>query len=184
MGRYTHGDQARSSRHRGVRKPAGPAAGPRETGTGRSRTLGGGMSETTTFPRRDADGRVVRLAELLAWVAAGLVIGVVVLLLVDGVSALLGLGRFGRLSGWLAGILPVWLFTEEFRAWRGVPGRAAVAVISGLPALILGFAGAQTIGGVLPPLGAGAVGATIGALLYGALWYVGIRWLADRGVPR
>jgi hypothetical protein len=141
------------------------------------------MSETT-FPRRDAEGRVVRLAELLAWVAAGLVLGFVVLLLVDGVSSLLGLGRFGRLSGWLAGILPMWLFTEEYRAWHGVPARVGMALVSGLLAGTLGFAVAVTVSDALPPLGSGAVGAAISAFLYGVLWYVGIRWLADRGVPR
>ena len=141
------------------------------------------MSETT-FPRRDADGRVVRLVELLASVAAGLVLGLLALLLIDGLSSLLGLGRFGQLSGWLAGILPVWLFTEEFRAWRGIPARAGLAIVSGLLAGVLGIAVAATIGGVLPPLGSGAVGAAISAFLYGVLWYVGIRWLADRGVPR
>jgi hypothetical protein len=73
------------------------------------------MSETT-FPRRDADGRVVHLAELLAWVGAGLVVGFVALL--------------------------------------------AAAV------------------------GSGAVGAAISTFLYATLWYVGIRWLAERGVPR
>ncbi|HEV7900166.1 MAG TPA: hypothetical protein VGP31_20225 [Planosporangium sp.] len=141
------------------------------------------MSETT-FPRRDADGRVVRLVELLASVAAGLVLGLLALLLIDGLSSLLGLGRFGQLSGWLAGILPVWLFIEEFRAWHGVPGRVGMALVSGLLAVVLGIAVAATVSAALPPLGSGAVGVAISALLYGALWYVGIRWLADRGVPR
>jgi hypothetical protein len=141
------------------------------------------MTETT-FPRRDADGRVVRLAELLAWVAAGLVLGFVVLLLIDGLSSLLGLGRFGELSGWLAGILPVWLFTEEFRAWRGVPGRIGMTLVSGLLAGVLGFSVAVVSAHTLPPLGSGAVGAAVSAFLYGVLWYVGIRWMADRGVPR
>jgi hypothetical protein len=141
------------------------------------------MSETT-FPHRDAEGRVLRLVELLASVTAGLVLGLVVLLVIDGVSSLLGLGRFGQLSGWLAGILPVWLFTEEFRAWRGVPARIGMTLVSGILAGTLGFAAATTLTGGLPPLGSGAVGAAISALLYGVLWYVGIRWLADRGVSR
>ena len=141
------------------------------------------MSETT-FPRRDADGRVVHLVELLAWTAAGLVLGVVALVVIDGLSALVGMGRFGRLSGWLAGILPFWLFTEEFRAWRAIPARIGMALICGLLALVVGVAAATLAAGALPPLGSGAVGAAIGAILYGALWYVGIRWLADRGVPQ
>jgi hypothetical protein len=140
------------------------------------------MSETTTFPRRDPDGRVVRLAELLAWVGAGLVLGFVALLAVDGVSSLFGAGRFGQLSGWLAGILPVWLFAEEFRAWRAVPARIGLALVCAVLAGILGFTAAVVT--ALPPLWSGAVGAAISAFVYGTLWYVGIRWLADRSVPR
>lgn len=142
-----------------------------------------GMSETT-FPRRDAEGRVVRLTELLAGVAVGLVLGFVALVLIDGLSSLLGPGRFGQFSGWLAGILPVWLFVEEFRAWHAVVGRVGMALVSGVLALVLGLAVAVTTGGALPPLASGAIGAAISAFLYGALWYTGIRWLADRGVPR
>jgi hypothetical protein len=141
------------------------------------------MSETT-FPRRDADGRVVHLAELLAWVGTGLVVGFVALLAVDGVAALLGAGRFGQLSGWLAGILPVWLFVEEFRAWRAAPARIGMALGCGLLAGVLGFAAAAGVSAALPPLGSGAVGAAISAFLYATLWYVGIRWLAERGMPR
>jgi hypothetical protein len=142
------------------------------------------MSETTTFPRRDADGRVIRLADLLASAAAGLVIGLVVLVIIDGFMALVGLGRFGQASGWLAGILPVWLFAEEFRAWRGVRSRVGMALISALLAGTLGFAAAAVTAGALPPLWSGALGVAISALLYGVLWYVGVRWLDDRGVPR
>jgi hypothetical protein len=138
----------------------------------------------TTFPRRDADGRVVRLAELTAWTVAGLALGVLALLIVDGLSALVGMGRFGQLSGWLAGILPVWLFVEEFRAWRAIPSRIGMALLSGLLAVVIGIAAATLVAGALPPLGSGAVGAAISAVLYGTLWYVGIRWLADRGVRR
>ncbi|NJC82086.1 hypothetical protein [Planosporangium mesophilum] len=141
------------------------------------------MSETT-FPRRDADGRVLHLAELLASVAVGLVLGILALLVIDGLSSLFGLGRFGQLSGWLAGILPVWLFIEEFRAWHQVRGRIGMALVSGFLAAVLGIAVAAVAESALPPLGSGAVGSAVSALLYGVLWYVGIRWLADRGVPR
>jgi hypothetical protein len=141
------------------------------------------MSETT-FPRRDADGRVVHLVELIAWVGAGLVLGFVVLLVIDGVSSLLGAGRFGQVSGWLAAILPVWLFTEEFRAWRAVPARIITALGCGVLAVVIGFSASIAAAHALPPLGSGAVGAAISAFLYALLWYVGIRWLADRSVPR
>jgi hypothetical protein len=141
------------------------------------------MSETT-FPRRDADGRVVRLPELLVWIVAGLVLGVIALLVVDALSVLVGMGRFGQISGWLAGILPVWLFVEEFRAWHAIVSRVGMALLCGLLALVIGVAGSSLAAGVLPPLGSGAVGVTITAMLYGTLWYVGIRWLANRGAAR
>lgn len=141
------------------------------------------MSEST-FPSRDAEGRVERLVELIASVVAGLVTGLVVLLVVDGLPALLGWGRFGDLSGWLAGILPVWLFVEEFRAWRSVPGRAVLALFAGVMSLVIGVAAGQAAAAALPPLGSGAVGVAVSAVVYGALWYAGIRWLADRSVQR
>ena len=141
------------------------------------------MSETT-FPRRDKDGRVMRLTELLVSVGAGLVLGIVVLVVIDGLTAVLGFGRFGQLSGWLAGILPVWLFVEEYRAWKAVPTRIVLAIVAVLLAGVIALAVAGAAGAVLPPLGSGAAGAAVGALLYAVLWYVGIRYLAERGVSR
>src|SRR5690242_13074453 len=95
-GRAGRAGRVRSGAVGSGREPVGsrPGAGrdPRRPGrgrSGRSRRLDGGMSETT-FPRRDADGRVVHLVELIAWVGAGLVLGFVVLLVIDGVSSLLG----------------------------------------------------------------------------------------------
>jgi hypothetical protein len=142
------------------------------------------MTETTTFPRRDADGRVIRLTDLLGWVAAGLVLGTIVLLIVDGIVSLVSGSRFGQLSGWLAGILPFWFFVEEYRAWRSVPARTGLALVGALLAVVIGVAATALAGAVLPPLGSGAVGVAISALGYGALWYAGIRWLADRSVHR
>jgi hypothetical protein len=141
------------------------------------------MSERseTAFPRRDGDGRVVRLGDLVAAALGATVLGAAALAVVDGLFVLLGRGRFGQLSGWLAGILPFWLFLEEARAWRAVPNRLPLAMFSAVLALILGggaTAAAAAVG--LPPMGSGAIGAAVGAVTYGTVWYVGIRWLADR----
>jgi hypothetical protein len=141
------------------------------------------MSETT-FPRRDKDGRVMRLTELLASVGAGIVLGIVVLVVIDGLTSVLGFGRFGQLSGWLAAILPVWLFVEEYRAWKAVPTRIVLAIVAVLLAGVIAMAVASAASAVLPPLGSGAAGAATGSLLYAVLWYVGIRYLAERGVSR
>ena len=141
-----------------------------------------GARMTQQFPRKDADGRVVRLPELSAAAAFGTLVGFVGVLLVDGVFALIGLGRFGQLSGWLAAILPVLLFADEVRAWRGVPGRAGAAGLAAVLALVVGFGASALAAGWLPPVGSGAIGALVGVEIYAALWYVGIRWLAHRGV--
>jgi len=132
----------------------------------------------STFPRRDAHRRIVSARDLAAIGLAGAVAGAVVLVLLDGLFALLGLGAFGRVNGWLAVVLPVMVFVEEFRAWRGVRGRAAVALVAaalGAAAglLVAGLAGA--LPGDLPRPVPGALGAATLALCYSLVWYYGIR---------
>jgi hypothetical protein len=131
------------------------------------------------FPRRDADGRVVGLPDLLALAVAGLLTGAVVLVVVDGAGALVGWGEFGQASGWLALILPAWLFIiEELRAWRGVSGRLALAGSGGLLAVALGLLAAGVTPG--PPLVSSGAGAAVATVVYAVYWYQGIRWLDRR----
>lgn len=134
---------------------------------------------TEQFPRRDGAGRVVGLADLLALTAAALLICFAVLVVVDGSGALIGWGRFGSASGWLALILPAWLFLiEELRAWRAVRGRHVVVVSGALAAMALGLLVAGATPG--PPLVSSGVGAAVAALAYAVYWFHGIRWLARR----
>jgi hypothetical protein len=130
------------------------------------------------FPRRDEHGRVVRLVDLLALMVAGLVAGLVVLLVIDGAGSLVGWGEFGRASGWLVLVLPAFLVIEEWRAWRGVRGRPLVAISGGLAAIALGLLVAGLTPG--PPLVSSGVGAVVAALVYAVYWYHGIRWLVRR----
>jgi len=126
-----------------------------------------------------ASGREASLTDLLGRVLLGLLVGVVGLVLIDGIFAAVGLGTFGHVSGWLAAILPVWLFAEELRAWSGVTLRSGVAIVGALAGLALGsLAGGAT--SFLPPLGVGAVGATVASLCYAVVWYYGVRWVAHR----
>lgn len=138
------------------------------------------MSKTSErFPRRDEDGRVVGLADLLALTAAGLITCFVVVLLVDATGAAVGWGEFGQASGWLALILPAWLFIiEELRAWRAVRARLLVVVSGGLVAMAVGMLLAGVAPG--PPLISSGVGAAAAALAYAVYWFYGIRWLARR----
>jgi hypothetical protein len=135
------------------------------------------------FPKRDAEGRVGTFGEMVAGVAVNLLIALVLLVAVDALGALVS-GGFGHISGWLAGILVVWLFGEDFRAWgRGrhsVRKARWLAVVVGL--LVGGLAGAALSGRLtaLPNIVNGAISVLLACLLYAAIWFYGVRVLADR----
>lgn len=131
------------------------------------------------FPRRDADGRILAVTDLLGLALAGLVIGVLALIVFDGAFALLDMGDFGRASGWLAMILPAWTFVEEFRAWPGGPARVAAALVGAAIAVTLGLLVAGLIS-ESGPLWSGAAAATAFTLSYALIWFYGVRWLAHR----
>jgi hypothetical protein len=139
-------------------------------------------TQTETFPRRDAAGRVRSLAELSFASGLGTVIGLVLLVVIDGLLALLTLAEFGSASGWFAAILPALLFFDDLRAWRGYGIRFLVAPVGLAVALAAGLLAAGVAGG-LPPMVSGAVGALVAALVYAPVWFLGIRWLAhgERG---
>lgn len=129
--------------------------------------------------RRDAHGRVIRSVDLVGLTLAGLAVGIAALVLLDGTFALIGLGDFGRANGWLALILPAWLFVEEFRAWRGGPARIVAAGVAAALAIAAGLLAAGLAAG-LPPLVTGGLGAVVAALTYAVIWFYGVRWLSRR----
>ncbi len=132
------------------------------------------------FPRRDDDGRVVGLPDLLALALGYLLLTGLVLVVIDGVSAFFGWGELGSSNGWFTLILPAWLFIlEEFRAWRPVHGRLALALSGGLVAVGLGL-GAAGLAADLPPLLSGGVGAAVASVAYALYWFHGVRWMARR----
>lgn len=139
------------------------------------------MADTTDggFPRRDARRRIVTLRDLLAVTLAGVVAAGVALAVLDGLFALIGLGGFGRVNGWLAVILPVMLLVEEFRAWRGVRARIGVAFGATLAGVAAGLLVAGLVGD-LPGLLAGALGAAAFTAVYAPVWYYGIRAVGGR----
>lgn len=131
------------------------------------------------FPRRDADGRLATIGDLLGTALAGLVVGLLALLIFDGGFALLDMGEFGRASGWLAAVIPAWLFVEEFRAAPGGPVRIVAATV----AAAVGVTGGLLLAGLLrdvPPLAGGAVGATGFVIGYAVIWFYGVQWLHRR----
>ena len=157
-----------------------------ETVAGRAGSLDGAMAEkmaeksvVQNFPRRDGDGRVISVSEFLVAALLGTVVAAVGLTIIDGLMALVGLGTFGRASGWLALILPGLLFFDEVRGWRGYRVRFLVALVSAGAAVALGLIVANLFGS-LPPLVSGGLGAAVAAVIYAFVWFVGIRWLTGQ----
>jgi hypothetical protein len=131
------------------------------------------------FPHRDADGRIVALPELLGMLLAGLVIGLMALVVVDWALVLAGRAEFGRANGWLTVVLPAWLLLEEFRAWGPGAARFVVAPVAAAVGLATGLLVAGLADG-LAPIWSGGIAGAASALTYGLIWFPGVRWLTHR----
>ena len=140
------------------------------------------MAETKSErrPRRDADGRLATAGDLIGVALAGLVSGVVVLLVFEAIMSLARAFEFGSSSGWLALILPVWLFTEEFRAAGYGAYRIVVAALGAGFGVAVGMTLAGLAAESFPPLVSGAVGALGCTIVYCLVWFYGLRWLSHR----
>ncbi|MET7804262.1 hypothetical protein ACIBBG_25235 [Micromonospora chersina] len=132
-----------------------------------------------SFPRRDAEGRILTLGDLLGVSLAGLVIGVLALVLFEWAFATMGAGDFGRTNGWLAVILPLWLFWDDFRAWEFGAARV-LAALAGIAVGVLAGLLAAGLAAGLPPLVSGALAAAVFTVVYAVIWFHGVHWLARR----
>jgi hypothetical protein len=128
--------------------------------------------------KKDATGRLATIGDLLGSAFAGLAAGAAVLLVFEAVMALTGLGEFGESNGWLMLILPVWLFTEEFRAEGFGAHRIIVAVLAAGFGVAVGMTIAGMVSGVAPALVSGGSGAVTGTVVYCLLWFYGLRVLS------
>jgi hypothetical protein len=140
------------------------------------------MTETKSEsrPRRDADGRLATIGDLLGVALASLVGGAAVLLLFEGFMSLARFSQFGHTSGWLVLVLPVWLFTEEFRAAGYGAYRVIVAILGAGFGVVVGMTLAGFAAGSFPALVSGAIGATGLVVVYCLVWFYGLRWLSHR----
>lgn len=136
-------------------------------------------TRTSSYPRRDADGRIPTIADMFGGVAFSLILGVIIVVVIDAIFSGLGRGSFGSFSGWVGGVLAAWMFVEDFRAWRGEHGRISAALIGIVVALLAGI-GLNIAISMLAPLFAGAISVTVAALLYAVVWFFGIRYFASR----
>jgi hypothetical protein len=140
------------------------------------------MSDTKSErrPRRDANGRLATIGDLIGTAFAGLVVSAVVLLAYEAIMSLLRFSTFGDASGWFAMVLPAWLFTEEFRAEGWGAHRIVVAILGAGFGIALGVSVAGFASGEFPPLVSGLAGAVTCTVVYCVVWFYGLRWLSQR----
>ena len=77
-------------------------------------------------------------------------------------------------------ILPIWLFTEEFRAATYGAYRVVVALLGAGFGVAVGMTLAGLAAPAFPPLVSGAVGALGFTVVYCLVWFYGLRWLSHR----
>jgi len=131
-------------------------------------------------PRRDANGRLATIGDLVGTALAGLVVSIVLVLVLEAILSLTRVSQFGATSGWLALTLPVWLFTEEFRAERFGAHRVVVAILAAGFGVAVGMSFAGLAAGEFPRLVSGFVGAAACTVVYCLVWFYGLRWLRHR----
>ena len=131
-------------------------------------------------PRRAPNGRLATVGDLLGTAAAGLVTDVVLLLAFETVLSLTRVSHFGQTSGWLALILPLWLFTEEFRAAGFGAHRIVAAVLGAGFGVAAGMTFAGLVAAEFPRLVSGFAGAAACTVVYCLVWFYGLRWLNHR----
>ncbi|WP_436524730.1 hypothetical protein [Actinoplanes sp. HUAS TT8] len=136
--------------------------------------------QRSTGGLRRNSGPVATVGDLLGAAFAGLVVGIAVVLVLEGILALSGVAGFGQTNGWLIVILPVWLFVEQFRA----EGFGADRVMAAVLGIGFGAAAGMTIAGLVapytPPLVSGGAGAVTATVVYCFVWFYGLRWLRQR----
>lgn len=133
-------------------------------------------------PRRDEDGRIKYLPELLGVASLYVVVNAVGLVIIDALVVLIGAASFGDTSGWLVLILPAFLYFDDFRAWKAYRLRWLAAPVAALVGFALGLSAAGLVSPATPPIVSGGVGALVAVLAYAPVWYVGIRVLTGNRV--
>jgi hypothetical protein len=126
--------------------------------------------------RKDEQGRVVNLPQLLGVALGYWAINAIGLLAIDGLLSLAGGSSFGDSSGWLTLILPALLLFEDFRAWRAHRRRYLAVVVAAAVAVALGLLTAGAAHSWVP-LAAGGVGALVALVVYILVWFVGVRYV-------
>jgi hypothetical protein len=118
--------------------------------------------------------KVETLGQLLGTALAYFVMGAVVLVVIDLVFVLPTGRGFGQTSGWIAALPTVWVYTEQFRRYAGAArwGLMLVGVLLGLAA---GIAAALIAPASWAPMLTGGIGGLTAALVYGPLWFAGIK---------
>ncbi|MCH7231347.1 hypothetical protein L0U85_10875 [Glycomyces sp. L485] len=124
--------------------------------------------------RTDGKPRIETLAQLLGTVLAYVVMGAIALVVIDLLFILVGGGNFGRISGWIAAVPSVFVFSDQFRRYIG-GSRWAIALTGAALGIGAGIGATVLLPLTWPPLATGGIGGLAAALVYATLWYAGIK---------
>ncbi|MCD0444190.1 hypothetical protein LO763_11210 [Glycomyces sp. A-F 0318] len=132
------------------------------------------MPRDESLERTREPAKAESLGQLMGAVLAYFVMGAGVLVVIDLVFVLPTGRGFGETSGWIAALPTVWVFTEQFRRYAGASRWAlmGIGVVLGLGA---GLAVAVIAPVAWPPMLSGGLGGLAAALVYGPLWYAGVK---------
>lgn len=114
------------------------------------------------------------LGQLIGTVLAYIAMGAIALVVIDLLFITVAGGGFGRISGWVAAVPSVFVFTEQFRRYEGL-SRWVITLIGVVLGLSAGIASTTLLPLTWSPLAVGGVGGLVAALGYSALWYAGIK---------
>lgn len=124
--------------------------------------------------REEHGPQVETLGQLVGTVLAYLVMGVIALSVIDLVFVTVSGGGFGRISGWVAAVPTVFVFTEQFRRYAGA-SRWAVVLLGVILALGAGVSASILLPPTWLPLVTGGIGGLVTAVAFAVLWYAGIK---------
>jgi hypothetical protein len=128
----------------------------------------------TASPEERGGPRIETLGQLIGTVLAYVVMGAAALIVFDLLFITIGGGEFGRVSGWVAAVPSVFVFSQQFRRYEGA-SRWTVALTGVVLGLGAGIASTLLLPPTWSPLLVGGVGGLVAALVYAALWYSGIK---------
>ncbi|WP_168801569.1 hypothetical protein [Glycomyces buryatensis] len=135
-------------------------------------------TEPSPGAEKAAKPPIETLGQLIGTALAYFVMGLVALAIIDLVFSMPTGGEFGQVSGWVAALPTVFVFTEQFRRYVG-GSRWALMLVCVALALGVGLAAAVVLPQTWAPMAVGGIGGLMAAVTYAVLWHAGIKTFGE-----